>query len=117
MVDKNDNMNMLEEIVKKAQEVQDRMQKAQSDMSTLRVVGESGAGMVKVTMTGRHDVVEVNITEDAYDDGVTTLQELLAAAFNDAVRRVERVSRDKLTEITAGMKLPNDDWMKEDGDA
>jgi DNA-binding YbaB/EbfC family protein len=98
----------LDDIVKKAQQVQERMQKAQKEMLDLRVTGEAGAGLLKIVMSGRHEVIEAKLSDDIFDEDKETLEGLIAAAMNDAVRKIERISRDKLAEITAGMELPGD---------
>ncbi len=93
-------------IMKQAQQVQESLQKAQEDLANMEVTGESGAGMVKVTMTGRHDVKRVEITPDLMNDDKEMLEDLLAAAVNDAIRRVEEMTREKMSGLTNGMGLP-----------
>jgi len=78
----------------------------QDDVANTEVVGESGAGMVKVTMTGRHDVRRVDIDPGLLTEEKTLLEDLVAAAMNDAVRRVEANQKDKMSEVTAGIPLP-----------
>lgn len=93
-------------IMKQAQEMQEKMQKMQEEAANVTVDGESGAGMVKVTMTGRHDVRKVDIDESLMSEDKDMLEDLLAAAVNDAVRKVEQASKDKMEELTKGIPLP-----------
>jgi len=96
----------LDGLMKQAQQMQEKFQKMQEDVANLEVVGESGAGMVKVTMTGRHDVRRVDIDPGLLTEEKTLLEDLVAAAMNDAVRRVEANQKDKMSEVTAGIPLP-----------
>jgi len=93
-------------IMKQAQQMQEQMQKAQEELVNIEVTGESGAGMVKVTMTGRHDVKRVEIDPGLVGDDKDMLEDLLAAAFNDANRRVEAATQEKMSELTSGLGLP-----------
>jgi DNA-binding YbaB/EbfC family protein len=93
-------------LMKQAQEMQEKMQKAQEDLSNLEVIGESGAGLVRVTMTGRHDVRQVNIDDSLVGDDKEMLEDLVAAAMNDAVRKVEASSKNNMADMASGMKLP-----------
>jgi len=93
-------------LMKQAQEMQAKMQKAQEDQAKLEVFGESGAGLVKVTMTGRHDVRRIEIDDSLVGDDKEMLEDLVAAAINDAVRKVEANNKDNMADMTAGMKLP-----------
>jgi len=93
-------------IMKQAQQMQARMQKAQEEIANMEVTGESGAGMVKVTMTGNHNVRRVDIDESLMEDDKEMIEDLVAAAFNDAVRRVEEANKEKMGAITGGMQLP-----------
>ena len=95
----------LGDIMKQAQQMQANLQKAQEELASMEVTGESGGGMVKVRMNGRHDVRSVSIDPEMMEDR-EMLEDLVAAAVNDAVRRVEGVGRDKLSGLTAGMALP-----------
>ena len=92
-------------LMKQAQEMQANLQKAQEELASMEVTGESGGGMVKVTMTGRHDVRSVRIADEVMEDR-EMLEDLLAAAVNDAVRRIESESQQRLSGLTAGMNLP-----------
>ncbi len=93
-------------LMKQAQQMQENLQRAQEQIAAMEVTGESGAGLVKVTMTGRHDVKRVEIDPTLMQDDKAMLEDLIAAAVNDAVRRVEQMSKDKLSGLTAGMSLP-----------
>ena len=94
------------DIMKQAQQMQENLQKAQDEIANLEVIGESGAGLVKVTMTGRHDVKRVEIDQSIMNDDKEMLEDLLAAAVNDANRRVETTTQDKMSEFTTGLGLP-----------
>lgn len=93
-------------MMKQAQQMQEQMQKAQEELVNIEVTGESGAGMVKVTMTGRHDVKRVEIDPSLIGDDKDMLEDLLAAAINDANRRVETATQEKMSEVTSGLGLP-----------
>ncbi len=93
-------------MMKQAQMMQERLQKAQDEIAKLEVTGESGAGLVKVTMTGAHEVRRVEIDQAIYDDDKEVCEDLLAAAFNDAKRRVEEETKEKMSAVTAGIPLP-----------
>ncbi|MGC1952002.1 MAG: YbaB/EbfC family nucleoid-associated protein [Gammaproteobacteria bacterium] len=93
-------------IMKQAQEMQANLQKAQEELANLEVAGESGGGMVTVLMTGRHDVRRVTIDASLMAEDKEMLEDLVAAAVNDAVRKVEQESQQKLSGLTAGLSLP-----------
>ncbi len=93
-------------LMKQAQKMQENMQKAQEELANMEVTGQSGGGMVSVVMTGRHDVKRVSIDDSLMKDDKDMLEDLLAAAVNDAVRQVEKRSQDKMSGMTAGMGLP-----------
>jgi DNA-binding YbaB/EbfC family protein len=93
-------------LMKQAQAMQDNMKKAQEELALMEVTGESGAGLVKVTMTCKNDVKRVAIDPSLLADDKDMLEDLVAAAFNDAVRRAEEVSTAKMGKLTAGMPLP-----------
>ena len=93
-------------LMKQAQQMQENLQKAQEELSRMEITGESGGGMVKVVMTGRHDVRRVNIDPSLMEDDKEMLEDLLAAAVNDAVRKVERASQEKMGGLTGGLNLP-----------
>jgi hypothetical protein len=92
--------------MKQAQAMQDNLKKAQDELATIEVEGQSGAGLVKVTMTCKHDVKRVMIDPSLVGDDKEMLEVLVAAAFNDGVRRAEAVSQEKMGKLTAGMPLP-----------
>ncbi len=93
-------------IMKQAQQMQEKMQKAQEEIASSEVIGESGAGLVKVTMTGRHDVKRIYIDPELLNDDKEMLEDLLAAAVNDANRRVESMTQEKMSGLTEGIGLP-----------
>jgi DNA-binding YbaB/EbfC family protein len=93
-------------LMKQAQAMQDNLKKAQDELGNIEVEGQSGAGLVKVTMTCKHDVKRVAIDPSLLADDKDMLEDLVAAAFNDAVRRAEEVSSEKMGKLTAGMPLP-----------
>ena len=103
-------MNMMKggmgNIMKQAQQMQAKMQKMQEELANMEVVGESGAGMVKVTMTGSHSVRRVEIDESLMEDDKEMVEDLVAAAFNDAVRRIEETNKEKMGALTGGMQMP-----------
>jgi DNA-binding YbaB/EbfC family protein len=94
-------------LMKQAQQMQENLQKAQEELARMEIIGESGGGMVKVVMTGRHDVRRVNIDPSLMEDDKEMLEDLLAAAVNDAVRKVERASQEKMGGLTGGLNLPS----------
>jgi len=93
-------------LMKQAQQMQENMKQMQEKLATVEVEGQSGAGMVKVVMTCRHDVKSINIDDSLIGDDKEMLEDLIAAAVNDAVRRVESTTQDKMAEMTGGMGLP-----------
>src|SRR6059058_2008982 len=102
--------NQLAGLMKQAQAMQDNLKRAQYELANIEVEGQSGAGMVKVTMTCKHDVKRVTIDPSLLGDDKDMLEDLVAAAFNAAVRKAEETSQEKLGKLTAGlppgMKLP-----------
>jgi DNA-binding YbaB/EbfC family protein len=92
-------------LMKQAQQMQERMAKAQDELGSIEVEGQSGAGMVKVSMTCKHDVRRVAIDASVMDDK-EMLEDLVAAAVNDAVRKVEATTQEKMSGFTAGLQLP-----------
>lgn len=94
------------QLMKQAQKMQADMQKAQEEMARLTVTGESGAGMVKITMTCRHEVQGLDIDSSLLGDDKDMLEDLIIAAFNDAVRRVETTVQEKFAGMASGMNLP-----------
>jgi DNA-binding YbaB/EbfC family protein len=97
------NMN---QFVKQAQTLQANLQKAQAEIANLEVTGESGGGMVKVTMSGRHEVRRVQIDPSVSAEDREMLEDLIAAAINDAVHRVESATQAKMSSVMGGMSLP-----------
>ena len=93
-------------LMKQAQEMQSKMQKAQEELANMEVSGESGAGLVRVVMTGRHDVRRVDIDPTLMGDDKEMLEDLIAAAVNDAVRKIEKTSQENMANMTSGINLP-----------
>ncbi|TNC92477.1 YbaB/EbfC family nucleoid-associated protein [Thalassolituus sp.] len=93
-------------LMKQAQKMQEQMTKAQEELARAEVTGESGAGLVKVTMTGRHDVKRVELDDAILGEDKEMLEDLLAAAVNDAVRKIEQNNQEHMAKMTAGMGLP-----------
>lgn len=93
-------------LMKQAQKMQEDMQKAQQDMANIEVTGQAGGGLVKVTMTCKHDVKRIVIDDSLVGDDKDMLEDLVAAAVNDAVRMVEKTTQDKFSGLTDGMNLP-----------
>jgi DNA-binding YbaB/EbfC family protein len=93
-------------IMKQAQQMQENMRKAQEQLATIEVEGQAGAGMVRVIMTCRYDVKRVAIDSSLMSDDKEMLEDLIAAAVNDAVRRVEATTQEKMAGFTAGLQLP-----------
>lgn len=99
-------MKGLGDLMKQAQEMQANMQKVQEELAQAEVTGEAGAGLVSVVMTGRHDLRRVQIDDSLLSEDKEVLEDLIAAAVNDAVRKVEANSREKMSSMTSGMDLP-----------
>ncbi|MCK4744255.1 MAG: YbaB/EbfC family nucleoid-associated protein [Sulfuriflexus sp.] len=93
-------------MMKQAQKMQENMQKAQEELGNMEVVGKAGGGMVEVTMTGRHDVKRVSIDDVLLTEDKDMLEDLIAAAVNDAVQMVEKTSSEKMSGMMGGMSLP-----------
>lgn len=93
-------------LMKQAQMMQEKMQKMQEELANAEVTGESGAGLIKVTMTGRHDVRRVSIDDSLLEEDKEVLEDLIAAAVNDAVRKIEKNNQDSMANMTAGLQLP-----------
>ncbi|MGL4767820.1 MAG: YbaB/EbfC family nucleoid-associated protein [Formosimonas sp.] len=98
--------NQLAGLMKQAQKMQDDMKKAQEELASIEVEGQSGAGLVKITMTCKHDVKRVVIDPSLLADDKDMLEDLVAAAMNDAVRRAEAMSNEKMGGLTAGLNMP-----------
>ena len=93
-------------LMKQAQKMQEDMQKAQEELANLEVTGQAGGAMVSVVMTGRYDVKRVSIDPSLMKDDKDMLEDLFAAAVNDAVRQIEKRSKERMSGMTAGMSLP-----------
>ena len=93
-------------LMKQAQKMQEDMQKAQAEIASMEVEGESGGGMVKVIMNGRHELRSVTLDDSLMSDDKEMIEDLLAAAVNDAVRKIEQESASRMSGVTAGMNLP-----------
>ncbi|HET7135339.1 MAG TPA: YbaB/EbfC family nucleoid-associated protein [Casimicrobiaceae bacterium] len=100
------NKNQLAGLMKQAQQMQETMQRAQEELARTEVEGQSGAGLVKVVMTCRHDVKRVSIDPSLLGEDRDMLEDLVAAAFNDGLRKAEATSQEKLGSLTAGMPMP-----------
>ena len=98
--------NQLAGLMKQAQAMQDNLKRAQDELASLEVEGQSGAGLVKVVMTCKHDVRRVAIDPSLLAEDKDMLEDLIAAAFNDGLRRAEALSQEKLGKLTAGLALP-----------
>lgn len=93
-------------LMKQAQKMQADMQKAQEELANMEVTGQSGGGLVSVIMTGRHDLKRVSIDDSLMEDDKEMLEDLIAAAVNDAVRQLEEKSQEQMSGMTAGLNLP-----------
>ena len=99
-------MTDLNELMKQAQKVQEQFKQAQEDLTNLVVEGQSGAGLVVIRLNGRHDVISVSIDDSALTEGKEFVEDLIGAAFNDAVRKLEDKRSQKVNSMTDGFKLP-----------
>lgn len=93
-------------IMKQAQKMQEDMQKAQEEIANMEVTGQAGGGLVSVVMTGRHDLKRVQIDDSLLQDDKEMLEDLVAAAVNDAVRKIETETRERMSSMTSGLPLP-----------
>ena len=100
-------MTDFNDIMKQAKQMQEQFQKAQQDMASIVVEGESGAGLVKISMNGRHDVLSVNINDSLLSEDKSVIEDLLAAAVNDSVRKLEDKNKEALGSMAGGMNLPS----------
>ena len=98
--------NQLAGLMKQAQAMQDNLKRAQDELARTEVEGQAGAGLVKVTMTGRHDVKRVTIDPSLLGEDKDMLEDLVAAAVNDAVRRVEATTQQKMSGLSGGLPMP-----------
>lgn len=93
-------------LMKQAQEMQEKLQQAQAELANAEVTGESGAGLVTIQMNGRHDVKKVGIDDSLMSEDKEILEDLIAAAINDAVRKIETTNQEKMSSLTGGMGMP-----------
>ena len=93
-------------LMRQAQQMQENMRKLQDELARAEITGESGAGMVKVTLSGKHQAHRVQIDPAALKEDKEFLEDLVAAAINDAVQKVDALARDKMSQATAGLPLP-----------
>lgn len=96
----------LGQIMRQAQQMQENLKRVQDEIAQMEVTGESGAGIVKVTLTGKHQARKVVIAPEAMQEGQEFLEDLVAAAINDASQKVEEASKARMAQVTAGMQLP-----------
>jgi conserved hypothetical protein TIGR00103 len=94
------------QIMRQAQQMQERMKVVQEEIANAEVTGQSGAGLVKVTLNGRHEARRVEIADDAMGEDKAFLEDLVAAAINDAAQRLEALTKEKMGSVTGGMNLP-----------
>jgi DNA-binding YbaB/EbfC family protein len=99
-------MKGMGDLMKQAQQMQERMADLQRELAEAEVIGESGAGLVKVTLNGRHEARKVDIDPSLMSEEKEVLEDLIAAAFTDAARRVEQAQQEKMAGLTAGLGLP-----------
>ena len=93
-------------MMKQAQKMQEDMQKAQEEIANMEVEGQAGGGMVKVVMNGRHELRKVELDDSLMSDDKEMIEDLVAAAVNDAVRKIEQQSSERMSGVTAGLNLP-----------
>jgi nucleoid-associated protein EbfC len=98
--------NQLAGLMKQAQQMQDNLKKAQDELATTEIEGQAGGGLVRIVMTCRHDVKRVTIDPSLLGEDRDMLEDLVAAAFNDGVRRVETTTQEKMAGLTSGMAMP-----------
>jgi DNA-binding YbaB/EbfC family protein len=99
-------MNDLSHLMKQAQKMQEKMQQAQSEASNVEVTGQSGAGLVSITMTGKHDVISVKLQDSLLNETKDIIEDLIAAAINDAVQKVDDKTKGMMSSITEGLPIP-----------
>jgi DNA-binding YbaB/EbfC family protein len=100
------NKNALGQMMRQAQQMQENVKRVQDEIARMEVSGESGAGMVKVTLTGKYQARKVEINPAALQEDKEFLEDLVAAAINDAAQKVEEASTQKMAAVTAGLQLP-----------
>ena len=96
----------LGQMMRQAQQLQENMKRAQEEIARMEITGESGAGLVKVTLTGKHQARKVTIAPEALAEDKEFLEDLIAAAINDAAQKVDDASKERMASLTAGMQLP-----------
>lgn len=94
------------QMMRQAQQMQENVRKLQEQLASMEVTGEAGAGMVKVTLTGKHAARRVEIAPDALKEDKEFLEDLVAAAINDAAQKIEEMTREKMKQATGGLQLP-----------
>jgi DNA-binding YbaB/EbfC family protein len=94
------------QLMKQAQQMQEKMKRAQDELANITVVGESGGGMVSITMTCKNEIKKINIDEVLFNEEKDMLEDLLIAAFNDAARRAEKKTQESMSGMTSGLNLP-----------
>ncbi|MDE2149169.1 MAG: YbaB/EbfC family nucleoid-associated protein [Gammaproteobacteria bacterium] len=94
------------QLMRQAQEVQERIKRLQAELAAAEITGSAGAGLVKVTLNGRHEAKRVEIAAAALDEDKAFLEDLIAAAINDASQRLETMSKEKMSQATGGLSLP-----------
>ena len=99
-------MKQLSKLMKQAQQMQENMQRMQEELANVEVVGEAGAGMVKITMNGRHEIRRVQLDDEVVGEDKDMLEDLIAAAMNDAMRKVEELTKDKFSGLGGGLNIP-----------
>ena len=99
-------MTDLNDIMKQAKKIQEQFQKAQEDLANIVIKGEAGAGLITVDMNGRHDVVKVNLSDSLLSEEKEVIEDLLAAAVNDAVRKLEEKNKEKMGGMAGNLKIP-----------
>lgn len=97
-----------QKMMAEAQKMQQKMQDVQKRLAQLQIIGSAGAGAVKVKINGRYEVLEVTIVDSLMHEGKEMIEQLVAAAFNDAVQKLERVSKEEITKLTSEIQIPTD---------
>lgn len=98
--------NPLAALMQQAQQMQENIKKAQEELAAIEVHGESGAGLVKIVMNGKREALKVSIDESLLKEDRDMLEELVAAAINDSVRKVSKIKQEKMSSLTGGMEMP-----------
>ncbi len=99
-------MKGISDLMKQAQQMQERLKETQEELARLEIAGEAGGGLVRVTLNGRNEALRVNIDPSLKDESQDMLEDLIAAAFNDAVRKVEATQQERMSGLTGGLGLP-----------